>query len=143
TGDGSLHSCERDGVVTLTMSRPERRNALNPALMGALADAVEAAEASRTAKVVVIAGEGPAFCGGYDVVTSGYGARDSRLGLIADIQHLRTLGHTWRRLWESSIPTICAVHGPCRAGGMDLGLHSGLTICTPSARFGRPPIRHQ
>src|SRR5207245_2839344 len=52
-------------------------------------------------------------------------------------------GHTWRRLWESSIPIICAVHGHCLAGGMDLVLHSDFMICTPGARFGYPAVRSQ
>jgi enoyl-CoA hydratase/carnithine racemase len=67
TSQALLLRRDEDGVATLTMNRPEARNALSVAMMTALQDAIDAVAKDRAVKVVVIAGSGPAFCAGHDL----------------------------------------------------------------------------
>src|SRR4051812_28990384 len=107
--DVGLTTASHGGVMTLTLNRPERRNALSPVLIGALVDEVERAEADPNIRCVLILANGPAFCGGYDV--SGKPGQVDTPSLVQDIQAMRRIATRWRRLWDAAIPVITAVHG--------------------------------
>lgn len=128
---------ERDGgILTLTLNRPERRNAISVALAHRLAEAVEEASDDPDIRVVVLRGAGPSFCAGYDV-SSGYGSRE----LNDDVQHLRRLSRCWDRVFRAPLPVIAQVHGHCLAGGTDLVSHCDLVVAADDAVIGFPAVR--
>jgi enoyl-CoA hydratase len=124
--------------VRLVLDRPDKLNALNGALVAALTDAFDAAEANPEVRVIVIEGAGRAFSAGYDLTEEAEGAiagpsiwRDL---LAADVA--ATL-----RLLDSPKPVIAQVHGFCVGGGTDFALCSDLIVCAEDCRIGYPPAR--
>ncbi len=128
---------DRDGpVLTCTLNRPERRNAVSPALAERLAGEIEAASDDPEVRVVVLRGAGPSFCAGYEV-GSGYGKRE----VTEDARHLRRLSRCWERVFRAPLPVIAAVHGHCLAGGTDLASHCDLVVAADDAVIGFPAVR--
>ncbi len=122
------------GIVTLTLNRPEKRNALSSTLLDALADTFEELEHDRDARVIVVRGAGPAFCSGLDLREmrsrqDGGGDPDTRVVEV------------FQRIERSRHPTIAAVHGDALAGGCELALHCDLRVASEAARFGMPLAR--
>ena len=125
------------GVQTITLNRPEKRNALNPELIGELSTALGEAERCDCG-VVILTGAGSAFCAGLD------------------LEHLETLqAHTpeenrrdsenmarvLRALYDFPKPVIAAVNGPAIAGGMGLATIPDFTLAVPEAKFGYTEVR--
>jgi methylglutaconyl-CoA hydratase len=134
----SLVRVEDDGGVrTITLNRPEKRNALTPELQDELIAAIEGAE-NLGARVVVIAGEGEAFCAGLDLgvlrETAGRSAEELRA------EAMRT-ARMFRAVWECDLPTIAVVQGPAIAGGTGLATMCDFTLAAPEARFGYTEVR--
>jgi enoyl-CoA hydratase len=137
-----------DGVAVLTLNRPEVRNAISASLAAALADAVDAAAADASIRVVVIRGAGPAFSSGYDLSAGYSGGNGAAVasgldqdGVAADARRLARMTGHWERLWNSPLPVIASVHGYCLAGATDLALHCDLVVVASDARIGYPPVR--
>jgi enoyl-CoA hydratase/carnithine racemase len=120
-----LLSDDRDGVRTLTLNRPERRNAINPQLWIELADALRAA-ARDDLRVLVITGAGGAFCSGADISTP----ED-----IHPRHKLRRLTDVALALHELAIPTIAKVTGVAVGAGWNLALGCDFVVATPQSRF--------
>jgi enoyl-CoA hydratase len=137
---------ERDGAVaTLTLSRPERLNAIVPELIDDLEAALDTAEADDAIRVVRLRGAGRAFCAGYDI---GWGAETMEAAEaagpwdpIADQRMMSRYVRAYMRLWRSPRPVIAQVHGFCVGGGTDLALCSDLIVCAEDCRLGYPPAR--
>lgn len=120
---------DRDGVRTLTLNRPERRNALNPELWAALADALGEVARDRSVRALVLTGSGGAFCAGADVVNSDpYAAPFEKLRAITDVA---------QQLHELPIPTVAKVRGAAVGAGWNLALGCDFVIATPEARFSQ------
>lgn len=120
----------RDGhVVTLELQRPERRNALSAALCIALREALEQAVADG-ARVVVLTGQGTAFCAGADLSGDVYAAGFT--------DHLLSMLHT---IDSVPVPVIAAVNGPAIGAGTQLALASDLRVVAPGARFAIPAAK--
>ena len=119
-------------VWTITLNRPERRNAMTPGMQMELIAAMEAA-AVGDCRVLVFAGAGDAFCSGLDLSAlqgmSGLSAAEHR----ADAERVSRL---FRTLHELPVPTIAAVHGAAVAGGTGLATICDFTLATPAAKFG-------
>jgi enoyl-CoA hydratase len=136
----------RDGAVaTLTLSRPERLNAIVPELIDDLEAALDEAEGDDAVRVVRLRGAGRAFCAGYDI---GWGAavmQEDEAGTpwdpIADHRMMSRYVRAYMRLWRSPRPVIAQVHGFCVGGGTDLALCSDLIVCAEDCRIGYPPAR--
>ncbi|HTY82685.1 MAG TPA: enoyl-CoA hydratase-related protein [Silvibacterium sp.] len=135
---GTLYTHSEGGVLTVTMNRPDKRNALNPAMMEDLTHAFLAAGDDPSCGVILLTGAGSAFCAGLD------------------LDHLETLraktpeehrldservGRLLRTLYDTPKPTIAAVNGAAIAGGMGLATICDFTLAIPEAKFGYTEVR--
>jgi enoyl-CoA hydratase/carnithine racemase len=120
-----------DSIATITLNRPERRNALNSALMEALARRFEALEGDAGVRAVVIRGAGAAFCSGRDLNEMSR-RQDDGLEPEADVIAL------FQQIEASRHPTIAMVHGAAYAGGCELALHCDFRVAADAARFAMP-----
>src|SRR3954471_4648293 len=128
----SLLVDKKGGVARVTLNRPDVRNAFDDALIASLAQTFSALNSDATVKVVVLGGNGPAFCAGADLNwmkrMAGY-SYDENLrdaGALADM--LATLDGLDK-------PTIARVHGPAFAGGTGLVAACDIAVGTPEAKF--------
>ena len=127
-----------DGDIrTITLNRPERRNAMTPEMQTELIAAMAEA-AGGSCRVVVFRGAGDAFCAGLDLTAlqamNEKGAAEHR----ADAERIAKL---FRTLYELPKPTIAAVHGAAIAGGTGLATICDFTLAVPAAKFGYTEAR--
>jgi enoyl-CoA hydratase/carnithine racemase len=125
-----------DGVATITINRPERRNALSWTVMTELRAALTAVKADPAARVVVLTGAGDkAFCAGADLTGMAAGAG------WADLHEARgEMARLFREMWELGKPIIARVRGYALAGGFGLALACDLVVAADDAQFGTPEI---
>lgn len=123
------------GVATITLARPEKKNALSIALRDEFSDALDALAADGTVKAIVITGAGDVFCAGFDL-------KEFRaLADPADAQRLWASSDRFHHtLLACPLPTIAAVNGPALAGGFDLAILCDLRIAATTASFAHPEI---
>ena len=125
----------RDGVATITLNRPDKKNALSIAMRDEISDALQALAADDALKCVIVTGGGDAFCAGFDlkeferVREPGFG---DKLWASSDRYH--------RACLEFPLPMIAAVNGAALAGGFDLAVMCDVRVAASSARFGHPEI---
>ncbi len=125
------------GVQTITLNRPEKRNALCPLLMDELVAALdEAVECD--CGVVVLAANGSAFCSGLDMDNMATMHAQTVLEARQDSERMARL---LRRLYAFPKPIIAAVNGPAIASGMALATLCDFTYASPEARFGYTEVR--
>ncbi|WP_417247776.1 enoyl-CoA hydratase-related protein [Celeribacter sp.] len=124
----TIQFASRDGVAVLTLNRPEVRNALNTQMRAEITHAVR--DAPKTARVLVITGQGESFCSGQDL-------GDGVNAATADLE--RTLRDEYEPMMyainDCPIPTIAAVNGAAAGAGASLALACDVTIATESAVF--------
>lgn len=125
-----------DGVLNLILNRPEKRNALNKELMVEFVDAVKAAREDDNVKVIVVKGEGKAFCSGADLGN----LDEMRKSVITMREHLSHYGDVLLELTKAGKPTISAVQGYALAGGCGLAVVTDITFASESCQFGIPEI---
>jgi enoyl-CoA hydratase/carnithine racemase len=118
-----------DGVRTLTLDRPQARNALNRDLLGELVSALQAAEADDEVSVLVLTGRDPAFCAGLDLAEFA----DPSIDLLSVVHTPAT--DPFAALKSLSKPVIAAVNGPAMTGGLELALNCDFIIASERARF--------
>jgi len=121
------------GIATVTLNRPEQRNAMNTALLQALRSTFDSLEERRDVRVVVVRGAGPAFCAGMDLkeMQQRRGEADPEGNVVEVLQ----------RVERSKHPTIAVLHGDAIAGGCELALHCDLRVAAEPARLGMPLAR--
>jgi 2-(1,2-epoxy-1,2-dihydrophenyl)acetyl-CoA isomerase len=123
-----------DGVLTLTMNRPDRLNALNPALLAELYDAVAGAAADPKVAVIVLTGAGRGFCAGGDVKSMAEGAfADNSFEMRA--AGLRQRMEVARLLHETPKLTIAMIRGPVAGAGLSLALACDFRVASGTARL--------
>ncbi len=130
-----LLEAREQGVLRLTMNRPQARNALSVALMAALIDALGRAAEDREARVVVIAGAGPAFCAGHDLREIRQDRRrETYEQLFAQCSQLMLA------IVHLPKPVIAEVHGVATAAGCQLVASCDLAVAAEDARFATPGV---
>jgi enoyl-CoA hydratase/carnithine racemase len=118
---------ERGGAVrTVTVNRPEKRNALDAETIALLRQAFELAPAPEE-RVIVVRGNGPAFCAGLD--------------LSAGLQAESGIQPMLRAIELSPLPAVGVVHGDAIAGGNELALHCDIVVASTAARFGMSVVQ--
>jgi enoyl-CoA hydratase/carnithine racemase len=122
---------DEEGVAWLTLNRPAQRNALSSALLTALEREVDAISRDRKVKVVVLAANGPGFCGGHDLREMR--ANPGRQAYEAAFAHSSRLMLALTRLKQ---PVIARVHGIATAAGCQLVASCDLVVASTEARFG-------
>ncbi|HEV2732829.1 MAG TPA: enoyl-CoA hydratase/isomerase family protein, partial [Terriglobales bacterium] len=125
------------GIATLTLNRPEKRNAISYELIEELLRALEEVKHS-PARILILTGAGKAFSSGLDL--------DSLKALIGrtpeqNLEDSRTMVSLFRSLYEFPKPTIAAVNGAAIAGGTGLALLCDFTLAVPEAKFGYTEVR--
>lgn len=122
------------GVSTITLDRPERRNALTPDMLTALIDAAE--RAAQLGDAVLIRGEGPVFCAGFDLVMCQDSPNGATLRLL-----LTGLSEACRALRALERPVVIAAHGAAIAGGCALLGGADVVVADREATLGYPVVR--
>lgn len=121
-------------VTTVTLNRPDKRNALNVPLLTELGEALRVAEADAAQRVLVLRGAGPVFCSGLDLTEA---AADPEVaGSSAAL-----IGQTLQRLASTRLVTIAAVQGAALAGGAGLMSACDFVVAVQGTTFGYPEVR--
>ena len=134
-----LYEVGDDGVASVTLNRPERRNALNPQLLHELEDVFNEVDADDNVRLAVITGAGPAFCAGYDLTPN---QERPNYSATERWEHTHWQARLVSRPWYSRVPWIAAVDGPAAAAGNVLAMSCDLIVASERAQFGEPEIRH-
>lgn len=137
-----------DRIARISLNRPEKRNALSGELIKALRAALLEADDRTDVNVVLLSGEGKAFCSGYDL-NGPYGgdARDvsgyrSYAGTLDDdMWNMQRLQDDLNMIFDLHKPVIAKVHGAAFAGGADLALQCDMVLMAEDARIGFPAAR--
>jgi enoyl-CoA hydratase/carnithine racemase len=132
-----------DGIADVRLNRPDKINALDPAMFAAIVDAGESLKGDTSVRVVVLSGEGRGFCAGLDFSSFQSMAGDDSAGADANMGSVgRTdgrithLGQQCAWVWqELEVPVIAAVHGPCLGGGIQIAMGADLRIVAPDAKL--------
>lgn len=125
-------------VALITLNRPDKRNALNDALILSLKEALNEADASEAVRVVVIMGAGADFCSGADLSALQKISESSIVENLEDAQQLMELFALIRRV---RVPVAAAVRGRALAGGSGLATACDIVLAARSAVFGYPEVK--
>jgi enoyl-CoA hydratase len=135
-----VYESVEERIFRLTLNRPEKLNAMSPALLDELDGALGEFERDRQASVLIIRGAGRAFCAGYDL-TAPPASDGGPFTITEDRWAMRKLVERWQRLWNLPKPTIAQVHGYCLAGATELAGHCDIVFAAEDAQFGHPAGR--
>ena len=127
-----LEVTQQGGVARVTLNRPELRNAFDDALIGKLKAAFDEIGQDKAVRVMVLAGNGPAFCAGADL---NWMKRMAGYGYDENLADARALAEMLAALDRMPKPTIARVHGPVFAGGTGLVAACDIAVGTPEAKF--------
>jgi len=133
----TIEYVESQGIGTITLNRPDKRNAINHDLIQDLLACLEAA-AHSPVRVLILTGAGKAFCAGMDL---------ENLKLLAGRTHEQNIqdseagARMFRSLYDFPKPTIAAVNGAAIAGGSGLATVCDFTLAVPDAKFGYTEVR--
>jgi 2-(1,2-epoxy-1,2-dihydrophenyl)acetyl-CoA isomerase len=125
----------KDGVAVLTLNRPDRLNALSPAMLDAMLEALPRVAADTEVGALILTGAGRAFCAGGDVKAMAEGREFGGSTLEEKAQALRARMEVSRWLHEMPKPTIAMVRGAAAGAGLSLALACDLRVAADSARF--------
>ncbi len=126
-----------NGIATITLNVPEKRNAISSQMVAELLDAFRQAEKA-PARVVILTGQGKAFCAGMDLGELQELANETQEKNIEDARRLSKMLY---RLYSFPKPVIAAVNGPAIAGGCMLATLTDFALAVPEAKFGYPEVK--
>lgn len=121
---------QQDGVLTLTLNRPEQFNALSGELLGRLQDTLDEVATDNSVRVIVIAGRGRGFCAGHDLKEIHALATQARIEAL-----FQQCSRVMTTLVSMPQPVIAKVHATATAAGCQLVAQCDLAVCADSARF--------
>ncbi|MDB5035763.1 MAG: Enoyl-CoA hydratase [Chlorobi bacterium] len=127
-----------EGIGTIWLNRPEKRNALDRTMVEELRAAVETLGADETVRAIVLGGRGTAFCAGADL---DYIRRMAEFTVLDNMDDSAALAATLRAIHEVPKPTIARVHGPALAGGCGLATVCDIVVASEEASFGYTEVR--
>ncbi len=133
-----ITTAKDNSLLHITLNRPEKRNALNDALVNDLKDALREADKDEELRAVIIKGAGVDFCSGADLSALQKIAESDVLENHDDADNLRELFSLIRSV---KVPVVAAVHGRALAGGCGLATACDLVLATDTARFGYPEVK--
>lgn len=129
---------EATGVATISLNRPEVRNALSAALVDGLADAVAWADADERVRAILLRGEGKDFCAGADLAA----LSDMMEATVEEqLEDADALGDLFLIIRRVELPVVAAVHGHALAGGCGLATACDIVLAADDARLGYPEVR--
>lgn len=139
---------KKERVATITLNRPDRKNAISPAMRKEIMSALQEADSDPEVKVIVLAGAGSCFSAGADFSPDVAGA--GRAGAGRDPQGLKwwvlyTMGRVtgiYFAIRDLTKPVIAAVHGYCLGVALEIALACDLVVAADNAEFGAPEVRH-
>lgn len=149
--DNILYRTE-DRIAVITLNRPEKRNALTPALRKEVVAALKAAEQDDDVSVILIEGAGSSFCAGYDMSATASGEANperpegwnhSPLFESWTGQFPRSCLRDWLTIWDLMKPVVAKIHGHCLAGGSELMSMCDIVFAADDTIIGYPPTRAQ
>ncbi len=139
---------KRDGrIARIILNRPEVMNAIEDDLPRLLSEAVNRADQDPKVHVMILSGEGKAFCAGYDLSYYAEGASQNKVvqdmpwDPMQDYQFMWANTQHWMSMFRALKPVICKVHGFAVAGGSDIALCADLRIMADTAKIGYMPTR--
>ena len=136
-----------DKILTITLNRPKKLNALTPTLLAELKAELDAAAKNEAVSVVILKSAGRAFCVGYDLneenwITSQYPANfEHGVEIEQDKKDIMALLDYWLDMWRFPKPIICQVQGACLSGAGEMLAVSDLVVASEAASFGHPAGR--
>ena len=136
-GYGTLKLEYQGPVATITLNRPDKRNAISPQMIDDLLAALAELETS-AARIGVLTGAGKAYCAGMDLEVLRTISTQSK---IKNLEDSRRMAQLFRRLWGFPKVLIAAVNGPALAGGCALATLADFTLAVPEATFGYTEVR--
>jgi methylglutaconyl-CoA hydratase len=128
------------GLEIVVLSRPERRNALDDALVDGLKDAILAAEADPAVTAILLEADGPDFCAGADLDQTIRNATTN--GPIENLADAARLGDLFVRIRRLGKVVVAAVYGRALAGGAGLAIACDLVLASADAELGFPEVKH-
>lgn len=139
TEDSQTVLYQVDGAVArITLNRPEKRNALNEALIADLKDALRQANDDAAVRVVVLTGAGAEFCSGADLAAL---QKISQASIAENVDDARSLMELFLLMRQVAVPVVAAVRGRALAGGCGLASACDIVLASTSARFGYPEVK--
>jgi enoyl-CoA hydratase len=137
-----------EGVAHLSLNAPKKHNAMSVRMLDEIQTAMWEADADTEVHCVLLKGEGPSFCAGYDLGGGGYmsglkedGTYRGSREIDDDSWHIERSNAKIQSIFDMHKPVIAQVHGNCLAGGTDLALMCDMVICSDDAVFGFPAAR--
>lgn len=137
----------RDRKAYITLSRPDRLNAIDDRMPREIRMAVEKADADPNVHVIILSGDGPAFCAGYDLKkfaeerNSEWNQESASWDAMRDFRGMSRNTEDFFALFRSLTPSICKIHGYAVAGGSDIALSCDLVVMADDAKIGYMPAR--
>ncbi|MDA8707735.1 enoyl-CoA hydratase/isomerase family protein [Hellea sp.] len=137
-----------DKILTITLNRPKKLNALTPTLLAELKAELDVAAKNEAVSVVILKSAGRAFCVGYDLneenwITSQYPANfEHGVEIEQDKKDIMALLDYWLDMWRFPKPIICQVQGACLSGAGEMLAVSDLVVASEAASFGHPAGRN-
>ncbi|MEM9255237.1 MAG: enoyl-CoA hydratase-related protein [Pseudomonadota bacterium] len=128
-------------VRRITLNRPEKRNALNHALRGAIIESLRAADQDPDVRVMILRGAGKCFSAGYELGDGNAGQEFPWYTAGGDGHWPRHVTQGWMGIWELEKPVIAQVHGYCLAGGSELATCCDLVYVSEDTQMGYPAVR--
>ena len=125
-------------VALITLNRPEKRNALNDALVASLKQSLGDADAREDVRAVLITGAGADFCSGADLSAL---RKISEASVVENLEDAQSLMELFALIRRVRVPVVAAVRGRALAGGCGLATACDIVLASASARFGYPEVK--